>query len=85
MIVDEIRKHIVANPFRPFWIQVADGRHVAVRARDFVLVSRQGRLVDVYQPDDAHDILDVFHISGVSFDPLPPAPPANGQPEPQTA
>jgi hypothetical protein len=85
MTANEIREHIVTQPFRPFWIHVADGRRIAVRARDFILISPQGRQVDVYQPDDAHDILDIFHITGVSFDPMPPAPAANGQAQPSNA
>jgi hypothetical protein len=84
MTADDIRKHIVATPFRPFWIHVADGRQIAVRARDFILVSPQGRLVDIYQPDDAQDILEVFHVTGVSFEPAPPVA-ANGQTQPSTA
>jgi hypothetical protein len=81
MTADDIRTHIVATPFQPFWINVADGRRIPVRARDFILISPQGRMVDVYQPNDAHDILDIFYITGVSLDPVPPVPPANGQPE----
>ena len=84
MTSDEIRKHIVATPFKPFWIHVADGRRIAVRARDFILVSPQGRLVDIYQPDDAHDILEVFHVTGVSFDPVPSVA-VNEQAQPSTA
>ena len=85
MSAEEIRKHIIAAPFRPFWIHIADGRRVPVRARDFVLLSPQGRLVDVYQPDDAHDIFDVHLITSVSFDAVPLAPSANGQSEPSKA
>lgn len=69
----EIKRHIIAQPFRPFYLNVADGRKIPVVGRDFALVSPQGRLVDVYQPDDTHDILDVFLITGISFDP-PPVP-----------
>ena len=74
MTSQEIKKHITAHPFRPFYLHVSDGRRIPVVGRDFALVSPTGRLVDVYQPDDAHDILDVFLITGVSFDPPPPAP-----------
>ena len=73
MTAGEIRKHIVAQPFRPFFLHVADGRRIPVVGRDFALVSPRGRLVDVYQPDDAHDILDAFLVTGVSFDPPPSA------------
>ena len=84
MFADDIRKNIIATPFRPFWLHVADGRRIAVHARDFALVSPQGRLVTVYQPDDAQDILEVFHITGVSFDAVPTVA-TNGQPHSSNA
>jgi hypothetical protein len=82
MTADELRKHINTQPLRTFTIHVADGRRVPVVHRDFILVSPKGRLVDVYQPDDAHDILDVMLITGLEFG--PPSPPAGaGQPSSQ--
>ena len=75
MHTTEIKRHITNQPFRPFTIHMADGRAVSVVARDFVLVSPQGRYVDVYQPDETHDILDALFITGVSFAPAPSPPP----------
>lgn len=69
MHTNEIRQHIMAQPFRPFSIHMADGRCIPVIARDFILISPTGRYVNVYQPDETHDILDALFITGVSFAP----------------
>lgn len=74
MTADEIRRQITMLPFRPFALHVADGRTIPVRARDFILVSPLGFTVDVYQPDDRHDILDTSLITSISFDPPAPQP-----------
>jgi hypothetical protein len=64
---DEIRKHIKAVPFRPFTLNVADGREIPVFDRDFIILSPSGRVVEVYQKDDSSDYLDTSLITGVGF------------------
>lgn len=68
MQVTEIRKSIIASPFRPFILNIADGRRIQVSARDNILLGPQGRTVFVYQPDEDYDILDAMMITGISFD-----------------
>lgn len=81
MTADKIRVFIKAVPFLPFHLHVADGRKIAVSGRDFILVSPQGYLVDVYQPNDSQDILDILFITGVSFDsPAQLTPAGQGSP-----
>jgi len=67
MTADAIRKQITAVPFHPFKLHTADGRAIGVFARDFALVSPLGLTVDVYQPDDSHDIIDTSLIASISF------------------
>jgi hypothetical protein len=67
MTGEEIRKHVQARPFVPFDLHVADGRIIPVVHHDFVLISPRGRLIDVFQLNDDHDILDVHRITSVSF------------------
>ncbi len=70
MSVDELRKCIVASPFRPFTLNIADGRRIPVTGRDFILVPpEKGRTVLVYQRDGEFDMLDALLITGVSFEP----------------
>jgi len=69
MTATELRSHIIAQPFRPFRLCLADGRQIPVVHHDFVMLSPNGRLVNVYQPDNSHSILDVFLILSVDFPP----------------
>jgi hypothetical protein len=67
--VDELRKCIVATPFRPFTLNIADGRRLPVIGRDFILVPPdKGRTVVLYQRNGEFDLLDVMLITGVSFE-----------------
>lgn len=69
MSADALRKCIVASPFRPFTLNIADGRRIPVLGGDFVLMApEKGRTVVVYQRNDDFDILDTLLITGVSFE-----------------
>ena len=69
MSVDELRKCIVASPFIPFTLNIADGRRIPLMGRDFILVPpEKGRIVLVYQRNGEFDILDAMLIAGVSFE-----------------
>jgi hypothetical protein len=68
MSVDELRKCIIASPFQPFTLNIADGRRVPVSGRDFILLPpEKGRTVVVYQRDGNFDLLDSLRITGISF------------------
>jgi hypothetical protein len=81
MSTNELRRHIVAVPFRPFVLHIADGRTIPVHARNFIMISPLGSVVDVFQPDETHDILASGAITGISFIPTSAPPPGPG---PQT-
>jgi hypothetical protein len=69
MSVEELRKSIVATPFVPFTLNIADGRRIPVTGRDFILVPpEKGRTIVVYQRDGDYDLLDALLITGVSFE-----------------
>ena len=72
MAIDELRKWIVATPFQPFTINIADGRRIPVTGRDFILIpSGKGRMVVVYQLNGEYDFIDAMLITGVSFQTIP--------------
>lgn len=82
MSAGEIRKYITAAPFRPFVLHVSDGRAISVHARDFIMISPLGSIVDVFQPDEEHDILATGAITGITLrPPADPQPVAPAQPE----
>ena len=69
MSVEELRKCIVASPFLPFVLNIADGRRIPVIGRDFILVPpEKGRMVLVYQRNGEFDMLDALLITEVSFE-----------------
>jgi hypothetical protein len=75
MSADELRRCIVASPFRPFTLNIADGRRIPVIGRDFILIApEKGRTVLVFQSNDDFDILDSMLITGVSFEAANSAP-----------
>ncbi len=55
MKADEIRRLLHAQPFRPFFIHVADGGRLLVKHEDFVALSPSGREILVYRHDRADD------------------------------
>ena len=63
----EIRLKIVAVPFRQFVLNVSDGRKLPVFGRDFIMISPNGRYIDLFQPDSDHDIIATSAITGITY------------------
>ena len=63
MKIDEVRHLYDEEPFRPFIMHLADGRHIAVQHREFLATAPSGRTVIVYQPDDSFNIVDVALVT----------------------
>ncbi|MBN2594529.1 MAG: hypothetical protein JXA81_13555 [Sedimentisphaerales bacterium] len=66
MTISEFRNLLGAQPFRPFAINLADGRSIPVKHREFVLPSPSGRTVIVYQPDDSFGIIDMLLVTSLT-------------------
>ena len=66
MTAEQIRKAIVAQPFQPFTVKMADGQTFHVRHPDFVARSENGRTFAVYD-DDGFSILDTLLASELRF------------------
>jgi hypothetical protein len=63
MTIERFRDFYDAQPFQPFVIHLADGRHVPVHHRDFVMAAPSGRTVVVQQPDDTLNIIDLLLVT----------------------
>lgn len=63
MTAEQLRAMREANPFRPFTIHLADGRTLDVPHRDFVSLSPSGRIIIVYQPNDAFNVVDLYLVT----------------------
>lgn len=59
MKIEKIREALHTQPFRPFWIHLADGGRLLVEHEDFVAVAPSGRELVVFQADDSHQVVDV--------------------------
>jgi len=73
MTITEFRTMLRAEPFRGFTINLADGRSIPVKHREFVLPSPSGRTVIVYQPDDSFEIIDLLLVTSRSINGERPA------------
>ncbi len=63
MTIEQVRNVYNAQPFQPFVIHLADGRHVPVRHRDFIMPAPSGRTLIVYQPDDSFNMIDLLLVT----------------------
>ena len=63
MRIDEVRKLLHAQPFRPFVICVADGGRIPVKHEDFVAISPTGREMHVYLPNGDYEVVDVMLVT----------------------
>jgi len=63
MKIEKVREVLHAEPFRPFWIHLADGGRVPVNHGDFVALEPAGRELIVYLPNNSHQIVDVLLIT----------------------
>lgn len=60
--IEELRERLHHN-FRPFNLQLSDGRSFHVAHPDFVALGRKG--VVVITPDDISHVIDALHIVSV--------------------
>lgn len=74
MRIEQLRKLLTAQPFRPFTIHLPEGRSVPVVHHDFALLSPDGRTLFAFGPDNAADIIDVMLIASIRLGPPPESP-----------
>jgi hypothetical protein len=67
MTAEQLRAMREANPFRPFTIHLADGRKMDVPHRDFLSLSPSGRIIIVYQPNDAFNVVDLYLVTDLEI------------------
>ncbi len=62
MTIDRLKQMQRAQPFRPYRIHLADGRHLDVEHPDLVARSPSGRTAIVYKPDESFEIVDLLLV-----------------------
>ena len=63
MKADYFRRHLHAEPFRPFKIHMADGGCLPVEHADFVAMAPSGRELTVYLPDNSVHFVEMVMIT----------------------
>ena len=71
MTIEQLRNAHQARPFRPFVLNLSDGRHYEVINTEFLSHSPSGRTIVVHLPDDRIEIVDLLHVVSLNL--------ANGQ------
>jgi hypothetical protein len=69
MTLEQVRSLYKAEPFQPFVIHLADGRHVPVLSREFIMAAPSGRILVVYQPDDTMNFIDLLLVTDLETKP----------------
>lgn len=72
MTMAELRRHVQENPSERFIIHLADGRHIPVEHRDFILLPPAevgGRMVHVYEVDGTLHYIDIYLVTGIELKP----------------
>ena len=67
MTIDQIREFYNAQPFRPFVIHLADGREIPVHHREYIMAAPSGRTLNVYQPDDTLNVIDLLLVTDLEI------------------
>ena len=63
MKIDEVRKLLHVQPFRPFLIHFTKGGRIAVKHEDFIALAPTGRELLVYQPNGDYQVVDVMLVT----------------------
>jgi hypothetical protein len=67
MTIEQLQSAYRATPFRPFVLQLSDGREVPVHSREFIMAVPSGRTVIVCHPDDTTNIIDLLLVTDLEF------------------
>ncbi len=67
MSTDEEREYITATPFKPFTINMADGRRVPVRGRDYILLP-PGAWTGLVVLPDGYSWVETAQIRDISYE-----------------
>ena len=69
MTIEQMKAVYSAEPFQPFVLHLADGRHVPVQSREFISPAPSGRTIVVWQPDDSMNIIDLLLVTDLEIKP----------------
>ncbi|HVS70337.1 MAG TPA: hypothetical protein VHQ47_03695 [Phycisphaerae bacterium] len=65
MTIETLRRTIQSRPFKPFNLNLTDGRSIHVRHPEFVAISGGGRIIAVFDEPDAGEFIDLLHVVSI--------------------
>jgi hypothetical protein len=65
MTVEQLKKMHQARPFRPFEINLVDGRSIAVDHPELLAITTSGRTIGVAVDPDAIEIIDLLLVTSL--------------------
>jgi hypothetical protein len=69
MTIDQLRKAVRAEPFRPFTISLTDGRRFDVPHREFIWIPPEAaRTIGVAGSGEDYSIIDLLLVTSLDFD-----------------
>lgn len=69
MTIDQLRKAVKAEPFKPFTISLTDGRHFHVRHPEMIAVLPEAtRTFVVAGTGEDYSIVDLLLVTSIDFD-----------------
>jgi hypothetical protein len=69
MTLEQLANVLHAQPFRPFTINMGDGRSFLVKHPDFLSRSETGRTVIVHGPEESFSVLDLLLVTELEVHP----------------
>lgn len=67
MTLERLIDHIRAQPFRPFRVHLADGRHIDVKHPDFIARSPGGRTATIYTSKEGAETFDLLLVTSLEL------------------
>jgi hypothetical protein len=65
MTVEKLEQFHKTQPFRPFRINLADGRYLDIEHPEFLARTPTGRTVVVVKPDETFEVIDLLLVTSL--------------------
>ena len=75
MTIESLERARKAQPFRPFWFRLADGRSIPVPHPEFLAYNGKSRIAVVTDEGDGFEVIDLLLVVSLSFEGEPASKP----------
>lgn len=68
MTIEKLREAVKAQPFKPFFVNLTDGRSFAVQHPEFIALTGTGRTIVVADSNsDGIELIDLLLVTSLTF------------------